>query len=133
MGYLFYAVGLVVLLFIGFVAMQFLLVRRMRRLEGQQAPTLTGKAHKRITSGKPALFYFYSPGCGACRTMTPVVERLRSSRDGVFSIDISRDMDTARKFGVMATPTTVLIDNGVVRQVLVGPQPEKVLESAVAV
>lgn len=112
-----------------FVGAQILLVARMKRQRGKQAPDLTGKAQRRVKGGKPALFYFYSPACGACRTMTPVVRRLEKESKGVFSVDISKDMDTARKFGVMATPTTVVVDKGIIRDVLIGPQPQQTLEA----
>lgn len=132
MSYIFYGLGALVLLFIGFISMQVMLVRRMRRLEGKAAPELAGKYEKWVKSGKTALFYFYSPACGACRTMTPVVKKLGQSNDGVFAVDITQDMDTARKFGVMATPTTIVVGDGFVRRVLVGPQPPELLESTIS-
>ena len=115
-----------------FVGTQFLLVSRMRRQRGKHAPELDGKAQRWLKKGKPALFYFYSPSCGACRAMTPVVKTLEKERGGVFPVDISRDMETARKFGVMATPTTVVVDNGIIREVLIGPQPRTTLEAFVS-
>jgi len=101
------------------------------RMKGKPAPALAGKPGKHVKSGKPGLFYFYSPACGACASMTPVVKKLEKDRDGVFPIDISRDMDTARRFGVMATPTTITVRDGLVEQVLIGPQPAPALESMI--
>jgi len=110
-----------------FIGLQVFMVRRMVRKQGQPPPTLDGKAGRRIERGKPALFYFFSPQCGACRAMTPVVKSMASHDDGVFPVDISQDMATARKFGVMATPTTIVVRDGVIARVLVGPQPETTL------
>jgi thioredoxin 1 len=116
--------GIVVVFIVG----QLMLVHKMKRQQGKPAPGLTGKPEKWIRSGKPALFYFYSPSCGACREMTPVVRRLEKKHKGVFAVDISQDMETARKFGVMATPTTIQVTKGIIRQVLIGPQPPSEIE-----
>jgi thioredoxin 1 len=132
MSYIFYGVGALLLLFIGFIVMQMVLLRRMRRLEGKAAPELSGKHKRWVKPGNRALFYFYSPACGACRTMTPVIKKLSQHNEGVFSVDITRDMETARKFGVMATPTTIVVVDGVVQRVLVGSQTPELLESTLS-
>lgn len=111
--------ALFVALFFGF---QYLTVFRMRLKRGKPAPNLAGAYAKAVKTGKPALFYFYSPGCGACRSMTPVVEGYTKKSTRCFKVDVSQDMNTARAFGVMATPSTVVVENGVIRDFLVGPR-----------
>lgn len=119
----------VIVLFLG---MQILMVRRMRRQKGRPAPELEGAEGEAIRSGGSSLFYFYSPRCGACRAMTPVVQEMAKKRgDAVFPVDISRDLSMARQFGVMATPTTILVRDGSVADVLIGPQPESALRAMV--
>ncbi len=119
-------------LLFGFIAlivvMRVLISTRARKLQGKAAPELRGRMQTWVSGGRRALFYFHSPGCGACRAMTPVVERLQKEAKGVFAVDVSLDLDTARRFRVMATPTTVLIDGGIIEQVLIGPQPQAALE-----
>ena len=56
--------------------------------------------------------------------MTPVVSRYTKNNPRCFKVDVSKDMDTARAFGVMGTPSTVLVENGLIRDFLVGPKPE---------
>lgn len=104
----------------------------IRRRQGRPAPALEGRAGRTIEKGRPALFYFYSPACGACRSMTPVVQRMAERDRNVFAVDVSQDFATARQFGVMATPTTVLVARGVVERILVGPQPETTLRGLLA-
>lgn len=117
--------GLLVL----FVGLPLLMMFRMKRQEGKAAPELSGKSGHWLSKGRPALFYFYSPSCGACRTMTPVMKKLAEDRKGgVFLIDITQDLDTAQKFGVIATPTTIHVSEGVIQQVFMGPKPADVLE-----
>jgi len=115
-----------VVLFFGF---QYLTILKMKLKKGKDAPELKGTHGKAVKSGKITLFYFYSPSCGACRSMTPVVERFTKNNQHCFKVDISKDMDTARAFGVMGTPSTVIVENGVIKEFIVGPRPESELTS----
>ncbi len=121
-------VGLVVLFF-GF---QFAVILKMRASKGKKAPELPGVMGKRIKKGERLLFYFYSPRCAACRTMTPMVEKLGHGNSRVFKIDISKDMLTARQFGVLGTPATLLVDAGSIEEFMVGAQPEARLSALLA-
>ncbi len=105
-----------------FFLLQYLMVLKMRLKKGKPAPELEGRYAKASRDGKAALFYFYSDGCGACRPMTPIFEELVKKRKDVFKVDITKDMATARKFGVMGTPSTVLVRDGKIAEFLVGPQ-----------
>lgn len=129
MTYVYAILGIVGGLIVLFLGLQFFLVARMRRQKGKPAPELSGKIGQWVSKGKAAMFYFYSPSCGACRAMTPAVKKLAKSRKGgVYPIDISQDMATARKFGVMATPTIIVVEKGIIQQVLIGPQPTSALK-----
>ncbi len=121
-----YFIGFFLVLFFGF---QYLTILRMKRKRGKPAPELSGDYGNAVNTGKTALFYFYSPRCGACRSMTPVVERFTNNTSRSFKVDVSHDMDTARHFGVMATPSTVVVEKGIIRDFLVGPRPEAELIS----
>lgn len=116
-------------LFAVLVGMQLRMIRRMQAAKGKPAPTLDGPMGDWISKGNPGLFYFYSPQCGACRAMTPVVKRLAGEREGVFPIDVSQDMAVARHFQVMATPTVISVRDRAVAEVLVGAQPEAKLNA----
>ena len=107
-------------LFFGF---QYLTILRMKMKKGKAAPELKGQYGKAIQAGKIVLFYFYSPSCGACRSMTPLVEGYTKNNSRCFKVDVSRDMNTAWAFGVMGTPSTVLVESGVIKDFLVGPRP----------
>jgi len=112
-----------------FFLMQFYMIIRMRMRKGKPAPELAGKAGKMVQRGDKTLFYFYSPSCRACKVMTPIVEQLSRHHKNIIKVDVSRDMETARKFGVMGTPSTVLIEAGKISEFLVGAQSEAKLLS----
>ena len=121
----------IVYILVGIIALFFLLqysmVWKMKRQKGKPAPEVGGQAGKAIQSGHKTLFYFFSPSCRACGPMTPVVDQLQKKHRNIFKIDISRDMATARKFGIMGTPSVVMIEGGTIKEFLVGPQPESKL------
>jgi thioredoxin 1 len=102
---------------------------RMRRLQGKPAPEISGDVGDALKRNERALLYFYSPTCGPCRAMTPVVEQLASRHQNVVKVDVSDSAEVARSFGVMATPTTILVEQGKVAKVRVGSLSEKQLES----
>lgn len=118
MELLFVLVALVAALFIG---VQLMMVIRMRRSKGKPAPELEGTYGEFVRAGGRVLFYFHSPACRMCRNTTPLVEDLRRSHGNVISVDVSRDLGTARKFGIMGTPSTILVDRGIIQDFRVGP------------
>ncbi|MBN2800646.1 MAG: thioredoxin family protein [Deltaproteobacteria bacterium] len=113
------------------IGLQFYMIRKMQANRGQPAPELQGEMGEWLAQGKAGLFYFFSPQCGACRAMTPVVKRLAQERGGVFPVDVSKDLSTARSFGVMATPTVVVVRDAKVDQILIGAQSEAVLSGLI--
>ena len=76
------------------------------------------------------LVYFSSPTCGPCRVMRPSIEALRAADRPVIDVDVSRDPQTAIALGVMATPTTLVVRDGRVTDVLLGVQTRERLEAA---
>lgn len=117
----------ILLLFGVLLGLQKLQVLRMTRKKGNPAPGLSGAYGEAVATGKPTLFYFYSPGCGACRSMTPLVSEYVGEGSRCFKVDVSRDMATAQAFGVMGTPSTVVVEKGMIRDFIVGPRPEAAL------
>jgi thioredoxin 1 len=94
-----------------FLAIRFALVMSMRRKEGRAAPDLDGKMGKMVRKGKKVLFYFYSPSCPPCVTMSETINELMQEHQNIFKIDVSQNLKVARSFGVMGTPSLVLVDN----------------------
>jgi thioredoxin 1 len=111
---------ILVLVVLAMAVLQWWMKRRARALEGQAAPQVEGEPP---AAGR-RLYYFFSPSCGPCRRMSPVIDALRAADRDVVSVDVSQDLEIARKFGVMGTPTLVLVDAGQVAKVLVGAQSE---------
>jgi len=120
-----YVIGAVLaLLFL----LQLAMVFRARMQQGKEAPRLSGAYGEAASAAGRSLFYFHSPSCAACRPMTPVVKDLTVKHPRVFSIDVTKEMDTARRFGIMGTPSSVIIEGGRIVAFLLGPQSREKLD-----
>lgn len=75
------------------------------------------------------VYYFHAPRCGPCKAMTPVVDNLRQSFANLRKVDVTDEPELARRMGVMATPSFVVVDDGVITMVKLGPQRESALRS----
>jgi thioredoxin 1 len=120
-------VAILAVAFITFsIATQITIASRVRAMQGKPVPSLPGALGARVAKATKALVYFHSPGCGACRPITPRMRALREKNDAVFVVDVMEDLDVARALGVLATPTTIEIDDGKIAGVFVGRVPDEV-------
>ncbi|MCL5024540.1 MAG: thioredoxin family protein [Nitrospirae bacterium] len=63
--------------------------------------------------GKLVMLELGSVGCIPCEQMKPVMEKLRRNYKGkleVVFVDIRKEQDAARKFGVYVIPTQIFLD-----------------------
>jgi thioredoxin 2 len=78
-------------------------------------------------SSLPVLVDFYSPTCGPCHLMHPILERLAVRRAGevaVIRINVERYQELAREFGVQGVPTFIVVHRGAERGRTVGATDE---------
>ncbi len=85
---------------------------------------IVGKEYRAF--GDNIILYFYSPSCGMCRKMEPIIESI-SKKFKVRKIDISDEVGfkIAKELGILGTPTTVIIKDGKIAKVFLGVQPEE--------
>ncbi|MCE1189012.1 MAG: thioredoxin family protein [Ignavibacteria bacterium] len=119
----------VILAIVGlFILMQVSLVISSRKMKGKALVGLKGNLKDLEKNGTKGLVYFYSPGCRACTSVTPVIKNLQKKYKHVFDVDVSRDYSNASVFGVKATPTTIFMENGVVKEVIIGARSPQMFE-----
>lgn len=78
-------------------------------------------------SSLPVLADFFSPTCGPCLVMHPVVERLARRRAGslvVIRVNVEREPELARRFGIQGVPTFVIVRKGAERDRASGAMSE---------
>ena len=116
-----------------FVLINFLPLLRARQARGRSVPELDALLTDAQRGQQRLLVYFWSPSCGMCRGMTPVIEKLAAERGDVLKVNTAESVAIARHFGVMATPSLALVEQGIVKKLVVGaksePQIRALLES----
>ena len=74
-----------------------------------------GKFSDIVNSDLPTLVDFHAIWCGPCKTMHPIMDRLKDdlgSKIRILKIDIDKNQDVAEKFKVRSVPTFVLFKKG---------------------
>ena len=118
---------------VGFlVFIQFSMLRMAKKSKGLRLSGLSGQMQNLEKKGSKGLVYFFSPGCHACKMQTPLIKSMQSEYKNIFDVDISKDFKTAQIFGIKATPTTILVEDGVINQVLLGAKTKEVLENLIS-
>jgi thioredoxin 1 len=106
------------------VLMQIVPLIRARRMRGRAVPELDAMLNDAQRAQERLLVYFWSPGCGACRPMTPVMDKLAAERGNVLKVNVAQSLALARRFGVMGTPSLALVEKGILKQLVVGARSE---------
>ena len=57
--------------------------------------------------------YFSATWCGPCKTFKPIMNEVASEGHSVQFIDIDQSPDLQQKYNVRSVPTTVIEENGV--------------------
>jgi thioredoxin 1 len=112
------------------LAMNLSVVLRAKFKKGKVVNDIGGKIGEAIKRGERVMLYFYSPTCSACKVQTPIIDNLINLANGrtkIFKIDVSRDVNTALKFGVMGTPSIVVVEDGKIKEFFVGVKSENIL------
>lgn len=104
--------------------MQIVPLIRARRMRGRAVPELDAMLNDEQRAQERLLVYFWSPGCGACRPMTPVMDKLAAERGNVLKVNVAQSLALARRFGVMGTPSLALVEKGILKQLVVGARSE---------
>ena len=74
------------------------------------------------------ILYFTAAWCGPCKTLSPIMESL-SGQINYEKIDVDTNQEMSIKHGVRNIPTLLLVENGEVKDRLVGAHaPERILD-----
>ncbi len=89
--------------------------------------------------GMPILVYFYSPDCSVCKSSQKLIldhvnQSIGTGKLKIISIDVSEEIEIARRWGVTTLPTTCIVnDNGEVTNVNNGLVTARVLLQQLAI
>ena len=75
---------------------------------------------------------FYADWCGPCKMMSPIIDSIAEEmRDVKFGkVNVDENPELAEKFEIMSIPTIVIIENGQVKQTLIGLRDKNAIEQA---
>ena len=69
--------------------------------------------------------YFSATWCGPCKVFKPVMTEIAGEGHSVQFIDIDQQQDLAAKYNVRSVPTTVIEENGIEVDRIVGSVPKQ--------
>jgi thioredoxin 2 len=81
-------------------------------------------------ASKPVMVDFFSPTCGPCRTMSPVVDSLAKKYAGrviLAKLDTSRNQTVPSQYQIRGVPTLNFFKNGQMVDQMTGAMPEDAL------
>lgn len=90
---------------------------------------------REINAPMPVLVDFWAPWCGPCRTVAPVLEELSRELAGrlkVVKVNVDENPGLAGRFQASSIPLLAVIEDGQVRERLIGVQPKSALKRALA-
>ncbi len=81
-----------------------------------------------IPNGK-VILEFYSERCASCKTFGAIMDKLIEEYEDIklIKVDVRKDRDLAKKFGVIALPVAVFLRDGVEVDRIKGAKTEKEL------
>lgn len=90
------------------------------RIKGKEIGDLASRLPELAKHQDRALIYCYSPRCGPCQSMTPIIDSLREAGEPIIKLDLPQHLEVAEELGVRATPTLLLIRDGRIAEVSIG-------------
>jgi len=79
-----------------------------------------------LRSEVPVFVDFYADWCGPCRMIAPTIEALSEEYAGkvkFVKINVDSNQQLAMKYDIMSIPTSMLFENGTVKDSLIGAYP----------
>ena len=87
-----------------------------------------------ITNNEVVVVDYTAVWCGPCRVVAPLMDRLATEYQGkavVVKVDLDKNPDNPKKYGVRSIPTVLIFKNGEVAETLVGKASYEVFSNAV--
>lgn len=81
-------------------------------------------------AAKPVMVDFFSPGCGPCRMLAPLIDTMARKFYGrviIAKLDTSRNQMTAARYRIRGVPTLLFFNSGQLVNQVTGALPEQKL------
>ncbi|MBN2426248.1 MAG: thioredoxin family protein [Calditrichaceae bacterium] len=118
----------IILALAGFFVFAQLYIRIIPFLKkGKKIKFIKGALGNKLSQGERNLLYFYTKSCSACKPMTPVIDKLQKEFNNIHKIDLAKDMETAKAFGVMGVPALIIVENSTIANYHLGYKSESAI------
>ena len=73
----------------------------------------------------------YAPWCGPCRMLGPIIDDIAKELDdySFYKLNVDNAEDISRRYGIMSIPALLIIENGELKQKLVGFKSKEELKT----
>ena len=123
----------IILAVVGFILFMQIFMRVTTYLKkGKEITGIDGELGKKINAGEKLLVYFFSPTCGACKPVTPIIDSMKKENSNIYKIDVSQKPEIGRGFGVMGTPATIVVENKKIAEYILGAKPETFIRNLIS-
>lgn len=119
-------VGILVAIFLGFIFLQFYFARKLKSKKGKRI-VIDGKLGEILNKNDRCMIYFWTESCSVCKKQSIVINELSQQFNNVYQYNLSGDVTTAKKLGIMAVPTIFFVKNFIIEEVFVGFQSKESL------
>lgn len=82
-----------------------------------------------VSAHRQTLVYCYSPACGPCKRMSPMIDELCQKGHAIVKLDVSKQLEVADQLHIRAVPTLLVVHDGVIDQVLLGIHQRQEIEA----
>lgn len=86
-----------------------------------------------VSADVPVLVDFWSPSCGPCRSLVPILNELAEENEGdakIAKVNVAEFPLLGAKYGVEMLPTLLFFNNGNAVERMVGVQSKEKLQDA---
>lgn len=113
-----------------FIGLKFLMQKKAQRSKGKEVDiSIFDDNIQTLLKSNKSILYFYTPTCGACKSQTPIIDKLDKKTNAVGKIDLSINRNAAKEFGIMGTPSTAIMSGNRISEIFVGLKKENFLKS----
>lgn len=83
---------------------------------------ITTDEFKTLISEGKVVVDFFATWCGPCKMISPVMDEISNELTNInfYKVDVDKNEDIAREYGIMSIPTIIIFENGKVVNTIVG-------------
>jgi len=120
---------IVIILVSLFITIQLWAYIKSKKLAGKKIPfdEIDEEIAEEIKD-KTGLIYFFSPRCHNCKIQSPIIEDIKKSYKNIISIDASKNINIARTFNIMGTPSILIFSGNKIMGYFVGIKKKLFIE-----